>query len=78
MPKYSLADMPKDELVAFWKEFSELLKKYSAYFEPVPRFSKTEGSPYWSVGCDIVINKKIDIPEAEEKQADVTPDAVAS
>lgn len=68
--KYNVIEMTKDELTAFTKEFSDLLVKHSAYFEPVPKIVRKDINNPFTIGGDILILKKVPTEEVKDATTD--------
>lgn len=64
--KYKLSEPTQEEKDSFMKDFEELLKKHSIYFEPVPQFARDNITSPWKVICQIFLQKKAEIIEVEK------------
>ena len=63
--KYNLSAPTAEEQDAFMKEFNDLCKKHSIYFEPVPMFNREKVGAPWQIICQIFLQKKIEVVKAE-------------
>lgn len=62
-PKFDLTEVSKEETDAFMKDFQDLLKKHSLYFEPVPQYTRDTLTSPWKTVCQVFLKKKIPIVE---------------
>ena len=64
--KFKLVDVSAEEQTFFLKDFEELLKKHSLYFEPIPQLRRDNMQSPWKIVTEVLLQKKIEVVEVEK------------